>query len=100
MNRRSTASRAPVARQIEASSGYRRGHRGISSGMLPVEGIQKLLRNMVERAANGCVGQVRESEPLVALPCELGIERDGTEAGDSQARDPARSRVGGFGRDK
>ena len=47
-----------------------------------VEAVQKLPRNMIQGPANGCVGQHRK--PPIAVPCKLGIERDGPEAGDLQ----------------
>ena len=37
--------------------------------------VQKLLRDMVEGHADGCVGQLREREPGVAEPGELRIEK-------------------------
>ena len=54
--------------------------------LVEFENVQKLLRNMVKGQANGCVGQVRERDPPIAVPCQLGIEGDGPEAGDLQAR--------------
>lgn len=50
------------------------------------EAVQKLLRNMLQGPANGCSGQLRKRDPPVTVPCKLGIEWDGPEAGDLQAR--------------
>ena len=80
-SRRPRASRARVGRPTEASSGCRTGHKGIS-----FEAIQKLLRHMFQGPANGCSGQVLERDPPVAVPCKLGIEGDGPEAGDLEVR--------------
>ena len=41
---------------------------------------------MIKGAANWCVGQFRERDPLIAVPRKLGIEWDGPETGDFQAR--------------
>ena len=54
--------------------------------------VSKLLRNMLQGPANGCFGQFRERDPPIAVPCKLGIERDGPEAGDLQARGRSRLR--------
>ena len=61
-----------------------------------VEAVQKVLRNMLQAAADGCVGQFRERGPPIAVPCKLGIEWDGPEAGNLQARWPALSGIEGF----
>ena len=55
---------------------------------LPVgfEAVQKLLRDMVQGPPHGRLGQIRDSDPSIAVPCQLGIEWDGPEAGDLQAR--------------
>ena len=45
-----------------------------------------MLRNMIQGAANGCVGQFRQSDPPVAVSRKLGIERNGPEAGDLQVQ--------------
>ena len=50
------------------------------------ETVQKLLRNVLQGPANGCFGQFRERDPPIAVPCKLGIEWDGPEAGNLQAR--------------
>src|SRR4029453_16452756 len=64
------------------------------------EGVQQLLRDTLQGAANECAGQVREWDPLIAVSCQLGIEWDGPEAGDLQARWPALSRVEACGGDE
>ena len=48
--------------------------------------VQQLLRNMLQRTARGCFAQFRKRDPVIAVPCELGIEWDGPETGDLQAR--------------
>ena len=55
--------------------------RCMSGGWL-VEGFHELLRNELQRDANGCFGQFRESYPLIAMSRQFGIERHGPEAGD------------------
>jgi hypothetical protein len=49
------------------------------------EAVEKLLRNMLQGPANGGVGQFRERDPPITVPCQLGIEWDGPEAGDLEA---------------
>jgi len=51
--------------------------------MLPggFEIVQKLLRNTVEGPANRCGVEIGERNPRIAVPCQLGIERDGPETG-------------------
>jgi hypothetical protein len=41
---------------------------------------------MLQGAANGCFGEFRERDPPIAVSGELGIEGDGSEAGDLQER--------------
>ena len=47
-----------------------------------------MLRNIIKGAANWCVGQFRKRDSLIAVPRKLGIEWDGSEARDLQARRP------------
>ena len=49
------------------------------------EPVQQLQRKMLQRPADGCVWQFSEWHPEIAVPGELGIERDGPEAGDLQS---------------
>jgi hypothetical protein len=50
------------------------------------EAVHQLLRNIFDGPANRCFWQFRERDPSIAVPCKLGIEWDGPEAGDLQAR--------------
>src|SRR4030095_4789283 len=80
-SRRWTTSHALAAPRFAASSGYRKGRRGIS-----YEVIQKLLRNMVQGTVNRCFSQFRQRHSPIAVPCQLGIEGDSPEAWDPEAR--------------
>ena len=51
---------------------------------------------MFQGPANGGSEQVLERDPAITVPRKLGIEWDGPEAGDLQARWPALSPVEGF----
>ena len=53
---------------------------------LRFEAVEELLRDVIEGASDGCVGQVRERDARIAVPGQLGIERDGPKAGDVEAR--------------
>src|SRR4029079_4929817 len=84
-SRRPRVSRVRAGQRLAYSSGYRRGHRVLSSRRLEgIEAVQKWLRDMLQGPSNGAVGQFRERGPLIAVPCKLGIERHGPEAGDLQ----------------
>jgi hypothetical protein len=52
-------------------------HRAVAGGHTEIssQAVQELLRHVVERLANGRVGQLREIDPLIAVPCQLWIER-------------------------
>ena len=48
------------------------------------EPVQQLERNVLEGPANGCVWQFVKWKTEIAVPGELGIERDGPETGELQ----------------
>jgi hypothetical protein len=54
--------------------------------------VQKFLRDTVQGAANRCFGQFRERDSPIAVPGELGIEWNRSEAGNSQVRDLRRAK--------
>ena len=53
---------------------------------------------MFKSPGNGCFGQSCERDPPIAVPCQLGVEWDASQAGDLEARWPALIRVERFGR--
>jgi hypothetical protein len=50
------------------------------------EFVQELLRNLLQGPANARFVEFRKRDPPIAVPGQLGIEWDGPEARDLQAR--------------